>query len=41
MIFLLTFACFVSDVVMLLLTLLAGVNASTCQHVIDRTGSFY
>ncbi|GKV47801.1 hypothetical protein SLEP1_g54663 [Rubroshorea leprosula] len=41
MIVLLTSACFVSDVVMLLVTLLVGevINVSTCRHVIDRTGS--
>ncbi|GKV13650.1 hypothetical protein SLEP1_g24637 [Rubroshorea leprosula] len=42
MIFLLTSACFISDVVMLLVTLLVGevINASTCRHVSDRAGSF-
>ncbi|GKV42204.1 hypothetical protein SLEP1_g49641 [Rubroshorea leprosula] len=41
MVFLLTSTCFVSDVVMLLVTLLVGViNVNTCRHVIDRTGSF-
>ncbi|GKV34430.1 hypothetical protein SLEP1_g42805 [Rubroshorea leprosula] len=42
MVFLLIFACFVFDVVMLLVTLLVGevINASTCRHVIDRTGWF-
>ncbi|GKV10948.1 hypothetical protein SLEP1_g22246 [Rubroshorea leprosula] len=42
MVFLLTSTCFVSDVVMLLVTLLVGefINASTCRHISDSTSSF-